>query len=351
MPAKSLTLAHTCRHLTHLSHLTLWHLDVWLPALECIAPQLLQLDLFGCRLQTGGVATELFAACARLKDLDLRMAKIDREVSRVCLPSLTELHLRDFHLQLADAAERYGCLELFSRGCPECETLSLTFTLADDISVCKAFGKLESVELDLDPVELRSWDWPADPPRIVLPSTVTRLECQSMYACAYNDVEDHLDLYAVLGLAAGCISDGVSLHELTLAHCATYVWRSLADDSLLEPSVEDLDGFYMPMAKSLHGLRKLCLSSSPHCGQEVISQVVMHAPDLAYLEIGVQCPPAGEPLERSIACGCQCKVDGLLHRRPGRQQGWRHCHCVPGGQPWNSDPPCHQCVGAPAALH
>jgi hypothetical protein len=122
---------------------------------------------------------------------------------------------------------------------------------------------------------------------------------------------EHLDLLAMLGLAAGCISAGVSLHELGIMNCATYADRSFLEDgrlSQLEPGEADLHDNYELVARSLHGLRELYLTGSPRCSLEIIERVALHAPDLRVLGISVHCPAVGQLVSWTSAC---CDLDKL----------------------------------------
>jgi hypothetical protein len=299
-----LSAADACRRLTHLTSLAVNQVEVWLPALACIAPQLTHLNLATCRLQTGSGDTDIFAACERLTKLDLELSCLDNTIGSVLLPSLKELLLIGITYQLASGGEQhYECVKLFAPGCPECMELSFTYFPAD-VADCRAFCKLESVEVAFDPDDLNSWEWwEVEPPSLLLPSTVTCLECQSTSGSFYCDVAepDHLHMYALLGLAANCISAGVSLRRLSLANCATYV-GPLADDTMLEADADDLDDFYVPLARSLHGIRQLCLFASPRCAQDAIDTIVLHAPDVGELMIGVQRPAAVHTLSRRVEC-------------------------------------------------
>ncbi len=155
-----------CRFLNQLSNLSLWDVPVWLPALACIVPQLRNLDFKASRLQTGGVATDIFAACGRLEEFYLTASVLDNRISRVAMPSLTALHLRGIELQLAGVAEQhYDCVELFAHGCPKVKELSFTFS-GKAVPVCKGFRDLQVLETEWDFEALRTGDWPANPPRM-----------------------------------------------------------------------------------------------------------------------------------------------------------------------------------------
>jgi hypothetical protein len=141
-------------------------------------------------------------------------------------------------------------------------------------------------------------------PRIELPTSVTRLECKDCIYLPPFLKESDLDLHAMLGLAASCISAGVPLQSLCLVDCASYTEQVKDDDEdededgeFMEPTDFEHAHFYRPVCGGLHGLTSLCFEYSPNhsgrCHLRTVSEVVSYAPDLTHLVVGYMSRSAG----------------------------------------------------------
>ena len=186
-----------CRAMGQLSALELARMEVYLPALETIVPQLRTLRLPGCLLHTGckepaaqPQRTTFFASnWCRLELLDMTGASLDAGLGTVSMPQLQALCLGDVSARMTDRPYKFphtGILIPFSAGCPACTHLECQMAAVQtgrmsqgtDVAInCKGFQALETIVVMIDPAKIeRPW---GSLRTMRIPATVSRLELRS----------------------------------------------------------------------------------------------------------------------------------------------------------------------------
>jgi hypothetical protein len=309
-----------------LTSLDLMRVEVHLPALAEISKQLQELRLWGSHLRTDtapGCRTDCFSSgwdC--LEILDLTSAVIYAPLAGVSLPQLQLLSIADFSYHHWDILDGLKCrravqVETFAQGfCPLCKEVTF-WPLCYEYSFyalgpssCRGLTSLTSACLVWSGAELRDEDtWPAEPlPFVELPTSVTRLECKDRSSLPFHPGTSVLDLHAMLGLAAGCISAGVPLQSLCLLDCTSCTgWGEY--EKAVEPTEDEYATYYGPVCRSLHGLTSLEFEYSSYnyqelCSLRALNEVVSCAPDLRYLCLGVTSKDAWSALDDPVHIQC-----------------------------------------------
>jgi hypothetical protein len=220
--------------MSNLTTLKLQHIEVALPAMACIAAQLVDLDLEGSELHTGCSSAEeptaFFSSCAQLARANFSHASLDAPLAATQLPSLRELSVEYFTRPDPDDYG-YGCEDRanvgtgpFAHGCPSCERISLhvgcgevyhVFEDGSESFSCSTLRSLQCLRMVVAG-SLCKEDWPGRLDLPAVPSTVSRLEATSDWPAIWE-----VDLLAVLAAAAEYIDKGVLLTELVCTACTT----------------------------------------------------------------------------------------------------------------------------------
>jgi hypothetical protein len=221
----------------------------------------------------------------RLQALDLCDSTITAQIGAVRLPGLKQLDIKQLPDENTSTQTMSNHLSAFVGGCPQCTWLRFTHPSGGQvISCCKDFPQLVSVAAVIPPVFNTDWEqWPLPAPRIELPASVTTLTCGSDPSW---DDGIHSDLYAVLSMVASNLEAGVGIKELHCSMCAAYAGEfedELGDEDCREPSEAELEDYYKPVSRALHGLESSDVTFSPWCGERAVAEVVAAAPDLRAL--------------------------------------------------------------------
>ena len=187
-----------CRAMGQLSALELACMEVYLPALQPLAPQLCTLRLPGCLLHTGyrvpqaeprGTSSIFDSNWCQLELLDLTGASLDAALGPVSMPQLQALCVAGVSMRMADRPYKEpftAILDPYSAGCPacthlECQMAALRWgrwSQGTDVAVnCNGFQALETVVVMVDPAKIeRPW---GSLRTMRIPATVSRLELRS----------------------------------------------------------------------------------------------------------------------------------------------------------------------------
>ena len=264
--------------------------------------------LYACRPPEEG--TDAFAApqWEQLQELDLELASINAPILGVDMPVLEDLRLGNLPVRGHDDA-LHDTAEAFAAGCPQCS--SLLFQPAMQHAPIHMFTALKTLQLALDPAS-------RDDTIVQVPTTLTALDCRSASARHIENLTNaqHLQLHAVLSVAAACIQAGAPLPTLRAAHCLTSPVYDGYDNFMPVVHVmplmhEELLHTYDPLWASLHGLAILDLAASPECSARAVREVVSASPDLRSLVISVDAFNHMHVHRRTIACSglTDLKVD------------------------------------------
>jgi hypothetical protein len=277
-----------------LTELRCHHVDVFLPALAVIAPQLRSLTLRGCLLHSWVARQDTYAFALgwnELVELDVTWASVDSKVADVHMPNLKKLCVAGFCIENddKDSTLLHRSLQAFGHGCPQCTYLEYEPLVTLRHAPYADFPALVRLQLRCSPWRLSPIANMLRGPDVVMPTTLTALECMSTAGQSLDDsvcsIERCIPLPDVLSVAAFCIRSGAPLRSLCLAQCHT----RMADESG-HPDWFIMRDIYARLGAKLQGLTHLDMTASPLCSHDDWHPLVRAAPDLKKLDMQFMMP-------------------------------------------------------------